>query len=130
MASKRGLQVRPPVGSKVRLTGYFLKSTGQIKGEEGAKRWAVVNDCGFPKPCMCQTRVTEAHAHVAVDEAIAHEGYEDIVSTRADGRLMRHIALGNLELVGAPPKAADQGDAMGPIKLPLGHPDDPPRARR
>jgi hypothetical protein len=124
MASKRGLQVRPPVGSKVRLTGYFLKSTGQVKGEEGAKRWTVVADCGFGQGAFCQC------PWVAVDETDDSDFYPDVKSTRADGRLMRHIALGNLELVGAPPKAADQGDAMGPIKLPLGHPDDPPRARR
>jgi hypothetical protein len=67
---------------------------------------------------------------LAVDESIGDDQrtmYSDIKSTRPDGLLMRHIALGNLELVGAPPKAADQADAIGPIKLPLGHPDDPVR---
>jgi len=122
MASKRGLQVRPPVGSKVRLTGYFLKSTGQIKGEEGAKRWTVV-DCGYD--CLCGLG-----GHVGVNEPTdTSTGYDDI-APEVRAKMVRHIALGNLELVGAPPKAADQGDAMGPIKLPLGHPDDPPRARR
>lgn len=129
MASKRGLQVRPPVGSKVRLTGYFLKSTGQVKGGEGSKRWTVVADCGFGRPIGNQGTFCQC-PWVAVDEVDDSGLYPDIKSTRADGRLMRHIALGNLELVGAPPKAADQGDAIGPIKLPLGHPDDPPRARR
>jgi hypothetical protein len=124
MASKRGLQVRPPVGSRVRFTGYFLKSTGQQTGDEGGKRFTVVADCGYGAHCACHR---DSGDQVAVDEQIEDQSlwYSDVVSSRPDGLLMRHIALGNLELVGAPPKAADQSDAMGPIKLPLGHPDDP-----
>jgi hypothetical protein len=103
MATKRGLQVRPPAG----LTRYFLRATGQVRGGEGSKRWTVleVGTCGFGPACLCR------NGFAAVDEEISKEGYEDVVSTRANGRLMRHISLGNLEIVGAPPKAADQADA-------------------
>jgi hypothetical protein len=115
MSKQRGLKVAPPAGTKVRLTGYFLKCTGQVKGGEGGKRWTVLAPyaCGFgPFNCGCE----DGHL-VAVDEEISRIGYEDITSTRTDGKLMRHIALANLEIVGAPPKAADQADDVPPVKV-------------
>jgi hypothetical protein len=122
MSKQRGLKAAPPAGTKVRLTGYFLRSTGQVKGGEGSKRWTVLagGDCGFA-PCLCGSRDGNIRTHVAVDEPLDDEtvraGYYDIKSTRTDGRLMRHIAIGNLEIVGAPPKAADQADDVGPFKV-------------
>src|SRR6266852_2924418 len=101
---QRGLKVRPPVGTRVRLTGYYLKVTGQVTGSEGGKRWTVVSDCGFGPSCLCSFG-----RHLAVDEFMPEEaqraGYWDITSTRADGRLMCHIAMANLQIVGAPPRA-------------------------
>lgn len=38
---------------------------------------------------------------VPVDEPLPPEGYEDIISTRDDGRFMRHIAAVHLENVDA-----------------------------
>ena len=124
MATKRGLQTVPPPGSIVRLTGYFLRATGQAVGEEGTKRWPVLapGECGFPSCGMC---VRGTHAVIIEEisaphvgnygDAIRYEGYEDIVSTRVDGALLRHVALANLELVGAPPRAVDQADEVGPV---------------
>lgn len=118
MSKQRGLKTAPPAGTKVRLTGYFLKCTGQVTGGEGSKRWTVLaaGDCGFGDMCLCRTG-----RFVAVDEPLSDEdrkaAYGDIKSTRADGRLMRSINIGNLEIVGAPPKAADMADDLGPIKV-------------
>jgi hypothetical protein len=116
---QRGLKVRPPVGTRVRLTGYFLKVTGQVIGSEGGKRWTVVSDCGFGPKCLCSLG-----RHLAVDEPTDAETqrttYPDITSTRADGRLMRHIAMANLQVVGAPPRTADQADECPPVKMPFG----------
>ena len=126
MSAKRGLACVPPPGSIVRLTGYFLRATGQLTGTEGVARWRTLGkgECGIPKCPTCDGGFDGSY--VAVDEERSgcckgpdgewrYEGYEDIASTREDGRLMRHIAIANLELVGAPPRAADQADEVGPI---------------
>jgi hypothetical protein len=117
--TKRGLRVWPAPGTTVRLTGYFLRCTGQQAGGEGTKRWRVVRDCGVPG-CTCHDErpgdLTASFTLVPVDEPLPREGYEDVVSTRPDGRLMRHINAANLEVVGAPPRAADQAEACPPVK--------------
>lgn len=118
MASKRGLKERPPTGTRVRFTGYFLRSTGQQVGSEGSKRFTVV-ECHADDNCLCK-----GGGFLAVDERpYTATGYEDI-APEVLARWWRHINLGNLEIVGASPKAADQADALLPIKQPLG---DPPR---
>jgi hypothetical protein len=96
-ASARGLSDMPPIGTKVRLTGTFLKNTGQQRGGEGASRWKIIG----PVPGMPQ--------HVYVDEK-----YDDEYRKMMWGDLpeverpkYRAIALGNLEIVGAKPKAGD-----------------------
>jgi len=74
-------------GAKVRLTGTFLKNTGQQRGGEGHKVWSVA-EC----PCdLC------AHCGlVAVDERGA-----------TDPERPRHIARKNLMVLGGPPRAGD-----------------------
>jgi hypothetical protein len=122
MSKQRGLKVAPTAGTKVRLTGYFLKCTGQVKGEEGSKRWTVLDpsESGFAYVNTAANR-RDAGTFVYVDEEIDAETqaimFSDIKSTRADGRLMRSINIGNLEIVGALPKAADQADDVPPVKV-------------
>lgn len=108
-----GLKVQPPAGTMVRLTAKFLASTGQQTGSAGLDRWTVVR-CesggidGYDKgsPCsLCRSGTTVAtnEKHSAVDSP---KGYEDL--DPADRLLMKkHIHIGNLEIVGAPPKAED-----------------------
>jgi len=118
-----GLKTQPKAGTKVRLTGKFLAQTGQQRGSEGMGRWTVV-DCvsglrsipkvaGSPvaweatgKPCdLCA-----GGQHVATNEpALAASdptGYEDVPEA-VRKTMKRHFAIGNLEIVGAPPKAED-----------------------
>lgn len=87
----------PPAGTTVRLTGKFLRNTGQHKGREGASRWKVVG----PVPGMPQ--------HVYVNEPVPEEDriawYGDL--PEEERPRWRAIALGNLEVVGAKPKAKD-----------------------
>lgn len=102
-----GLATRPQPGKRVRLTARFLACTGQQHGSEGSKRWTVVE-------CACG--LCAGGRHVAVDEPLcSHPDDESDPMTRlyldltvAERRaLRRHIALGNLEIVGAKPRAAD-----------------------
>jgi hypothetical protein len=99
-----GLQARPPVGTKVRLTGKFLQSTGQQVGGEGTSHWLTV-DCGKDSDCTC-----DPHHLVAVNEPhhcrTDPRGYED-VPPEVRAKMWRHFALGNLEVLGAKPKAED-----------------------
>ena len=91
-ASARGLQSPPPVGSRVRLTGSFLKSTGQQRGREGASVWTVVGN---------------TPSFVIVNEP-ADTSYFTPAEMAADPSLKwRRINKGNLEIVGAKPKAGD-----------------------
>lgn len=96
-----GLRERPPAGTRVRMTGRFLASTGQQTGSEGLSRWTVLD---------CSCRMCAAGTHVATDEphpaALDRRGYEDVPDAERLA-MKRHIAIGNLEIVGAPPKAAD-----------------------
>ena len=96
-----GLKVLPPPGTTVRLTGIFLKNTGQHRGGEGASRWKVLpwSESGFPGPA--------SDSFVVVNEPQDPSYYSDITSTRSDGQFMRLINKGNLEIVGAKPKAED-----------------------
>ena len=118
-----GLKTAPKAGTVVRLTGKFLAQTGQQKGPEGMGRWKVVactsglrsipKVAGSPiaweatgKPCdMCA-----GGQYVAVNQpalaATDPTGYEDVPAKVREG-MVRHFHLGNLEIVGAPPKAED-----------------------
>lgn len=102
---RRGLgpNERAP-GTRVRLTGRFLRDTGQIAGDEGSRVWTIVAcDCA-----ICR-RNDDEYAVVAVDEPHACQsdprGYEDIA---VDERpRWRHIHAGNLQVVGGKPKVTD-----------------------
>jgi len=98
-----GLKKKPEPGTKVRLTGVFLRNTGQMTGDEGRKRWTVQScECGL---CKCGKP-----GFVAVDEphqaALDPKGYEDVPPEKR-AKMLRHVACGNLEIVGAKPKAED-----------------------
>jgi hypothetical protein len=95
-----GLKTKPASGQTVRMTGVFLKSTGQQKGGDGPKRWKVL-------ACACGLCVLGKH--VSIDEP-----YDDAYRAKMWGDLpenerpkYRHVAIANLEIVGAPPKAED-----------------------
>ncbi len=64
-----------PPGSVVRLTGRFLRNTGQYVGQEGQSTWTVV-------PCECG--LCRGGGHIAVDQKDYTGG-------------QRHIMIGNLE---------------------------------
>jgi hypothetical protein len=67
----------PIVGTRVRMTGEFLRNTGQFAGYDGPSRWIVqACECG-----LCRTG-----RFIAVDE----------MSTD-DPTRNRHINVGNLE---------------------------------
>lgn len=78
-------------GMKVRLTGAFLRSTGQIAGGEGQKRWIVIECscrmcgrdgqfCAVNEPHICQTDP---------------RGYEDLPPEQRPK--WRHFNVANLE---------------------------------
>lgn len=102
-ASKRGLAAKPPPGTRVKLTGIFLKNTGQQRGGEGSKVWTVLSDfeSGFPGGGGLGADF------VTVNEPQDPSFYSDITSTRPDGQFMRKINTHNLQIVGAKPKAED-----------------------
>jgi hypothetical protein len=98
---KGGLKELPAPGTRVRLTGIYLKNTGQQRGGEGSSIWTVLpwSESGFPgRP---------NDSFVVVNEAQDGAMYSDITSTRPDGKFMRMINKANLQIVGAKPKAAD-----------------------
>jgi hypothetical protein len=71
---------RPKPGTRVRLTGQFLRNTGQMAGGEGGKVW-VVQECSCG---LCQSG-----RFVSVDEPAWVDPGEDY--------RLRHIAHLNLE---------------------------------
>jgi len=88
----------PLPGTKVRLTGYFLKCTGQQRGSEGLSRWTIV---------ACECSLCKGGDHVATNEpAYLPPGMYDDLPVEQRPK-WRHIALCNLEIVGAPPRAND-----------------------
>ena len=113
---KRGLKQAPPPGTKVRLTGYFLKCTGQTTGGEGQSRWTVV---------ACACGLCKTGRYLATDEPNGYteaDGYTRAeLDDESNGLRWRHFALANLQVVGAPPRAADQPEECPPVKDPLGH---------
>ena len=69
------MKTKPSTGTKVKMSGKFLRNTGQYGGREGLSRWLVIEcSCGF---CA-------GGRHVAVDEPIDASAY-------------RHIAFAHLE---------------------------------
>ncbi len=93
-AAARGLKAPPPIGAKVRLTGSFLKSTGQQRGGEGASVWTVVGNSGS------FVLVNEPHS-----EEYRKQMWGDL--PEAERPKWRAINRANLQIVGAPPQAGD-----------------------
>ncbi len=89
-----GLKAMPPVGTKVRLTGKFLQSTGQFKGREGASVWQVV---GGSDPFV--------YVNEPLDEEYRKQMWGDL--PEAERPKWRTFHKGNLQIVGAKPKAED-----------------------
>lgn len=67
-----------PVGARVKLTGVFLKNTGQRTGEEGAKVWTTLEHLSCP---LC-----ESGRFVAVDEYPIEELLAEVAKHRAEAR--------------------------------------------
>jgi len=75
-------------GTKVRLSGKFLRSTGQISGGEGSKVWTVLD-------APCSDRLVAVDEERACPEDFTPEEYA------ADPSLKwRRIAKANLTVVG------------------------------
>ena len=74
------MKTKPEPGTRVRLTGKFLRNTGQHTGSEGQSRWTVTG-------CACG--LCKNGRHVATDEP----GYY----FSEDG-LMRHFDYTNLQV--------------------------------
>lgn len=70
------MQTKPNPGQRVRLTGDFLRNTGQIAGGEGQKRWTVQ---------LCHCRLCDG-PFIAVNEL-----------SPSDPSRARHINYRNLE---------------------------------
>jgi hypothetical protein len=85
------------------MTSYFLAATGQRHGSDARARWTVV---------ACTCGLCGDGQHVAVDEPLdTSVGYEDQTEEwRRNAK--RHIAIGNLSIVGQPERVADRADAL------------------
>jgi hypothetical protein len=99
--TSRGLAVVPPAGTVVRMTGHHLRSTGQIAGGEGQSRWLTL---------ACACGLCAGGGFVAVNEE--HEQAYRLAMwgdlPESERPRYRHIAIANLQIVGARPKAGDQ----------------------
>ena len=99
---KPGLKKQPPPGTKVRLTAVFLRNTGQLTGDEGQRRWIV-------QKCECD--LCKWGEHVATNERHPDWYMQRMYSAEEIATMphlrFRHFGIGNLEIVGAKPKAAD-----------------------
>jgi len=97
METKRGLRLSEmSPGTKVQLTGVFLRSTGQVAGGEGASKWTLV-----PCSCaLCRDGSLSNGYFVAVDEPREVEPGEV-------GPKWRHFNAANLQVVGGRPRASN-----------------------
>lgn len=106
MAKSKGLQTVPAPGTRVQLTAYFLRATGQVKGGDGASKWKIVAcDCG-----MCHPRSGRPQEFVAVDERPYDIDQWD-AAEKAERSPWRHFAMANLQVVGKVPHSRDMADA-------------------
>jgi hypothetical protein len=81
-------------GTKVRLSGKFLRNTGQIAGGEGQSVWTV-QECSCPG---CKDGYLVATNEPKDEESLkmfTEEELRDMPYLR-----MRHIARGNLSILG------------------------------
>lgn len=79
-------------GDKVRLTGKYLRNTGQYKGSEGMARW-IVQACKAATPC----RMCAGGVYILTNEPADTAGLtaEDLV--QAPCARWRRINAANLE---------------------------------
>ena len=88
------------VGDTVRLTGAFLKSTGQIAGDEGHAKWTV-------QACPC--RSCASGTVILTNQPREDDGMFTAEEIAREPHLKyRHIAAGNLVLVGVPDGSVDR----------------------
>ncbi len=86
------------VGTKVRLTGKFLRSTGQYTGGDANGKWLIV---------ACDCALCKGGEHCAVNEPALDYGQWDDIPKEERPR-WRHFAAANLEAVGRFSKARDR----------------------
>ncbi len=87
-----------PVGTKVRLTGRFLRSTGQYTGSDANGKWLTV---------ACNCGLCEGDGYCAVNEpALDYGQWDDIPKEKRPK--WRHFATANLEDANKPSKAKDR----------------------
>lgn len=97
-----------PVGARVKLTGVFLRDTGQRTGDEGAKVWArVACDCG---PCA-------AGRVVAVDEYPIELLLADLKRARRgrERETVERLLAGYTDAEKADPRAHPRHIAVGAL---------------
>lgn len=85
-------------GTKVRLTGCFLRSTGQYTGSDANGWWLVV---------ACNCELCKRGEMCAVNEPVLDYGQWDDIP-KEERPKWRHFATGNLEEVGKPSKAKNR----------------------
>jgi hypothetical protein len=88
-ARPRGCLTKPPPGTRVRFTPYFLAHVPAAKDQRNL-RWTVID-------CACGLCTTTGK-HVAVNEPAVHdEMYDDVPPNRRPR--WRHINFTNLQIV-------------------------------
>lgn len=92
MATPASTPAKYPPGTQVKLTGKFLRSTGQGVGSEGQKRWTV-------QPCSCG--LCKRGGHIRTDEpmTVDYSSPNDPPEER-EALKWRHLAIGNVFKVG------------------------------
>jgi hypothetical protein len=87
------------VGDRVKLTGEFLRNTGQYVGSEGLSEW-VITECHCD---LCDTdRFVATNQNANTFELIHRAALDKAIRESGSGResLMRHFHAGNLYRVG------------------------------
>jgi hypothetical protein len=80
-------------GTRVRFSGKFLANTGQRKGGEGGKCWTVQ---------ACDCALCASGDFVCTDELGLVDLYTAAEISAQPSLVWRHIAKGNLSIIGKP----------------------------
>ena len=108
-----------PVGARVKLTGVFLKNTGQRLGGEGERVWTRVD---------CECEVCARGGHVAVDEYPIERLLADLkrARRRREREVVEHLLSNYTDAEKASPRTYPRHIAVGALM-----PEHPrtPRAR-
>ena len=91
--ARGGLHGPPAPGTRVRLTGSFLKSTGQQRGREGSKVFTVIGTSG-----------DFVQVNEPLDEEFRKKMWGDL--PESERPRWRTINRANLEVVGSRPQVA------------------------